>query len=214
MAGSTKEYTGGEAVVSYDAKRCIHAAECVHGLPGVFNPDARPWINPDGAPVEELAQVVARCPTGALRLTFRDGRAAEGPPAANTASVCADGPVYLRGRLTVADAEGTISLQETRVALCRCGASRNKPFCDGSHEQAGFKDPGKVSGKIETMAPGGALKLTLIKNGPVQADGVLEIAGSEGTPGYRGRQCWLCRCGASKNKPFCDGSHNGIGFKA
>jgi len=140
MSGKVHEYEGQSVVVTYDAKRCIHAAECVHGLPGVFDPKARPWVAPDAAGADELAEVVARCPTGALHLTRRDGGGAEAAPGENTITVEADGPLYAAGDLEVVDAEGSVLLTDTRIALCRCGASKNKPFCDGSHWDNDFRD--------------------------------------------------------------------------
>ena len=84
-------YEGCGCAVTYDVKRCIHAAECVHGLPSVFDSKAKPWIRPEGAEVDELAAVIQRCPTGALKLERSDG-AAEAVPTANTATLTPDGP--------------------------------------------------------------------------------------------------------------------------
>jgi len=81
---STRDFEGKEVVISYDATRCIHAGECVRGAPAVFDPEARPWIAPDRADGEQIAQVIRRCPTGALTLRFRDGRVAEMPDALAT----------------------------------------------------------------------------------------------------------------------------------
>lgn len=139
MSGLPRGYSGREAVVPYDGKRCIHAAERVRHLPAVFIPGARPWINPDGASAERLGEVIARCPTGALHLSFKDRRTAEMAPTENTATARADGPLYLRGLVTIVDVHGDILQEDTRVALCRCGASKNKPFCVGSHQRIGFK---------------------------------------------------------------------------
>ena len=113
-----RPYRGSELTVEYDARRCIHAAECVHGLPGVFDPKRRPWIDPDGGQAAAVRAVVSRCPTGAL---------------------VADGPLYVRGNVAVEDAEGRSVTRDVRMALCRCGASKNKPFCDNSHVDIGFR---------------------------------------------------------------------------
>ena len=124
--------------VAYDPGRCIHAAECVRGLPTVFDPQARPWVQPEHAATEAVADVVERCPTGALTYERTDGGPAEEPPAQATVQILADGPIAFHGtvRLTGPDSETDASY--VRVALCRCGASANKPFCDGSHATAGF----------------------------------------------------------------------------
>ena len=132
-------YSGEKVAVSYDVRRCIHAAECVHGLPEVFDPGRKPWIDPDRADAEQLLQVIMRCPTGALHLERSDGDQAEPKPEQNTAIVERNGPVYLRGDLELVTLEGEVLLKDTRIALCRCGASENKPFCDGSHVRVGFE---------------------------------------------------------------------------
>lgn len=136
-------YEADDIVVEYDAKRCIHVGECVRGLPRVFDPQRKPWVDPELGAAAEVAAVVERCPTGALHYTRRDGGEAEAPDGENTGRVCADGPLFLRGRIRLELPGGQV-LEDTRVALCRCGASRDKPFCDGSHTEAGFSDPGRM----------------------------------------------------------------------
>ena len=140
MKSKILHYSGEKAAVSYDVRRCIHAAECVHGLPDVFDPGRKPWIDPDRAEAEQLLQVIMRCPTGALHLERSDDEHAEPTPERNTAIVERNGPVYLRGDLEIVTPEGEVLLKDTRIALCRCGASENKPFCDGSHVRVGFKE--------------------------------------------------------------------------
>ena len=98
---STRDYVGKDVTIRYDARRCIHAEECVHGAPAVFDPQAKPWIQPDNASVEHLVNVVARCPSGALTLHAPDGTSLEAPPESNTAAVQARGPIYVRARVTV-----------------------------------------------------------------------------------------------------------------
>jgi uncharacterized Fe-S cluster protein YjdI len=132
-------YDGDEITVQYSVTRCIHAAECVRGLPAVFDPNRRPWIDPNAASAEEIAAVVQRCPTGALHFVRKDGGEAEAEPEENTITLVPDGPLYLHGNIEIQHSDGTVLLQDTRVALCRCGASKAKPFCDGSHTQAGFQ---------------------------------------------------------------------------
>ncbi|MEU5937297.1 (4Fe-4S)-binding protein [Micromonospora sp. NPDC047187] len=70
-----KAYKGQKITVTFEARRCLHAAECVRGLPEVFDTDQRPWIRPDGAEAERLAEVVRRCPSGALQYELVDGGA-------------------------------------------------------------------------------------------------------------------------------------------
>jgi CDGSH-type Zn-finger protein/uncharacterized Fe-S cluster protein YjdI len=208
-----KVYKGQGVSVSFDARRCIHAAECVRGLPAVFDPTARPWIQPANGTADEVVAVVARCPTGALQASRDDGAAAEAPQR-NELRIVADGPHHLRGDIEIRDAAGKVLARETRMALCRCGASSNKPYCDGSHAGSGFKDDGVcAAGELQPLAAG-PLTLTLRPDGPVQCDGPVVMVDVFGEAVAVVQQAWLCRCGASKNKPYCDGSHKAIGFKA
>ena len=101
-----------------------------------------------------------------------------------------------------------------RAALCRCGASSNKPFCDNSHEKIEFKDFGAVGKSgVTTGVTGGVLKITPLKHGPLLVKGKLTMLSGSGRNAWQGDSVALCRCGASKNKPFCDGSHTESGFK-
>ena len=138
-------YNSGDIVVTYEVRRCIHAEECVHGLPAAFDPKRKPWVDPEAAPAAEVARVIERCPTGALQYERKDGGPQESPPPTNRIRIAADGPLYLLGRVLVDGADGQTVVRDTRVALCRCGKSGLKPFCDGSHGKSGFKDAGIVS---------------------------------------------------------------------
>ena len=135
-----REYVGDGIAVQWDAKRCIHSRECVSGMPGVFDPQARPWINVNNAAgrADELAEVIQRCPTGALHYRRLDGAPGETAGASVRVVAQRDGPLYVRGDLEIKDANGAIIHKDVRVALCRCGVSSNKPFCDNSHVEAGF----------------------------------------------------------------------------
>jgi uncharacterized Fe-S cluster protein YjdI/CDGSH-type Zn-finger protein len=141
-----KQYTGARITIRYDGHRCQHFEECVHGAPLVFDGSQRPWINPDGDPnVEHTAAVIRRCPSGALHYTLVDGPAEE-PDPVTTVTPVVDGPLLVRGDLRL-DCGSAGTVAETRAALCRCGQSSNKPFCDGSHERTGWRsepveDPG------------------------------------------------------------------------
>ncbi len=212
MADKIRSYEGEDITVTYSVRRCIHAEACVHGLPGVFDPNRRPWIDPDQAAADDLAEVVMLCPTGALQFTRKDGGAEEPIPDQNTVTIDPDGPIYLHGNIEITLPDGSVHT-DTRVALCRCGATKNKPFCDNSHKDIEFKDPGRFQ-RVQVMPQkddaGGPLKVRLSKNGPLLIQGPLELVGSEER--VRGGQAVLCRCGGSANKPFCDGTHNKIGF--
>lgn len=209
-------YEGEEVLVEYEARRCIHAEECVKGLPGVFERDRRPWIDPDQASAAEIIEVVGRCPTGALRANSREGALEGASPATNTLQVLPNGPLYVEGKLELTETDGDLR-KEYRIALCRCGESRNKPFCDKSHVEAGFTDDGSLGDATLTPAEGGdvdPLVLSTVNNGPVLFRGPLEIRGSDREVCQSGGKGALCRCGASANKPYCDGSHVGAGFVA
>jgi hypothetical protein len=111
----------------------------MRGLPQVFQPDARPWVRVDEATADEIAAVVARCPSGALHVERLDGGVIEEPAGPTTIEPQPNGPLYISGPVRILDANGVVIREDTRMALCRCGHSRNKPFCDGSHETAGFQ---------------------------------------------------------------------------
>ena len=215
MTRQTKlhRYEGRGGIVTYDAKRCIHAAACVHGLPAVFDPNAKPWVHPDGADATALAAAVARCPSGALAIERPDGHVAS-TPEINIATLTANGPAYLHGDITVVSSDG-VARTETRMALCRCGASQNKPYCDGSHTAAAFLDAGRLPADsvAGSASASGKLTVTPQPNGPVKCEGRLTIKGSDGRATATDK-AFLCRCGASGNKPYCDGTHKKIGFAA
>jgi uncharacterized Fe-S cluster protein YjdI/CDGSH-type Zn-finger protein len=140
-----RHYTNEAIDITYDARRCIHASECVRGLPEVFDTDRRPWILPSGASADAIAAVIERCPSGALHYARRDGGAAEAPSEQTTMTPVPGGPLYVRGLIQVRSPVGSLIVEDTRVALCRCGQSENKPFCDNSHSGTGF-DGGDVHG--------------------------------------------------------------------
>ncbi|MDH3271658.1 MAG: (4Fe-4S)-binding protein [Gemmatimonadota bacterium] len=136
--GKQRSYESDDITVYFDGSRCIHAARCVHGLPTVFNAEARPWIQPTQSSADEIAKVVGQCPSGALTYERRDGGPAEAVQEEVTITAAKDGPLYLRGTISVVDQDGRPVEARGRMALCRCGASKNKPFCDNSHIESGF----------------------------------------------------------------------------
>lgn len=214
MTRKIRSYEADELVVEYDVKRCIHAEECIHGLPDVFDAGRRPWIDPTKAATADLIHTIESCPTGALHYRQTDGRA-EQPSPTNTVRVEADGPLYVTGRLRIALPDGE-TIDETRAALCRCGHSKDKPFCDNSHLEAGFTDAGTIGDNGLKPPEGGeaeALEISPVPNGPILVRGPIEIRSPAGASAD-GASGALCRCGGSANKPFCDGTHSSIGFKA
>ena len=128
-----KTYSSPEITVSFDSSRCIHADECVRGLPEVFDPKARPWIRPHHASAEQIAEVIGRCPSGALQFERSDG-SSETAQTPTTFRLLSDGRLEVRGDLEFENASGEL-IHETRATLCTCGRSSNKPFCDNSHQE-------------------------------------------------------------------------------
>ena len=215
MKRKIRSYESDEIAVDYDAGRCIHAEECVKGLPAVFDAGRRPWIEPSNAgSAEELARVIERCPTGALHYRWKRTGPAEKSAHENTVRIQADGPLYVRGALRL-KLGGDEVLEDTRIALCRCGLSKDKPFCDNAHEHGGFADPGEVKqGSLKTEeSPSPVLTIEPLPNGPTLVSGRLTIEGADGSK-IEGTSGALCRCGHSGNKPFCDGTHRKVGFEA
>ncbi|MFD2110883.1 CDGSH iron-sulfur domain-containing protein [Thiorhodococcus fuscus] len=207
------DFPGEEIDVRWDGRLCIHVGECGKAKGDLFVGGREPWCLPDTTTKAEVREVIERCPSGAL--TYRDTSGEpESPPAENRLMIASDGPYYLTGDLQIEGAPDDMPGVRTRAAICRCGASKNKPFCDGSHEGAGFKDSGAVGDRGRGLpSTGGPVVVRPIKDGPVQVEGKLTIQAGSGRVAWQGENVFLCRCGASKNKPFCDGSHAAAGFK-
>jgi len=202
-------YSNANIEVTFDQRKCCHAAHCFKELPDVFDGDIDPPIRPDNASVEEIIRVVEMCPSSAL--TYRcinPSYMDEQTPAKNEAVMSPRSPLFLRGDFLVKN-EG----QMNRVALCRCGASKSKPFCDGSHFGIKFKGPAEAAeDDITEFESTGQVKLTPIENGPVAFSGKLTFKTRTGSVQYCREKGALCRCGASENKPFCDAKHREIEF--
>ncbi|UCD70034.1 MAG: CDGSH iron-sulfur domain-containing protein [Betaproteobacteria bacterium] len=136
----------------------------------------------------------------------------------NTIRPQVDGPLMVEGDAEVFAADGISIKKDANMWLCRCGLSSKKPFCDGTHNKAGFSDAATVSTdyvikKLEAGMPAANLRLTLRQDGPIHCFGDTSIVGQDGSA-WNGNQANLCRCGQSKNKPFCDGSHIAAEFKS
>ncbi len=137
--GVAREYRNEQIAVAWEPDLCIHTGNCVRGLPAVFDPQARPWVAIDAATADEIAAIVQRCPTGALHFRRLDGGPQEPAPAETTIAARPNGPLFVRGNLRIVGEDGQLIREDTRLALCRCGHSDNKPFCDGSHRRVGFR---------------------------------------------------------------------------
>jgi CDGSH-type Zn-finger protein/uncharacterized Fe-S cluster protein YjdI len=203
--------------VTWSRKRCNHVADCVMNLPTVFEPGRRPWVDATQASADAVARVVARCPTGSLHFERSDGGSPEPVPGANTVLVSRNGPNYLRGDLELVDERGDVRLRDTRVALCRCGLSQNKPLCDNAHIGAGFREPGALAEPERVEDPGAEgtrLRAIARENGPIELLGSFAISSADRKTFLSGTRTKLCRCGQSSAKPFCDGTHKRVGFKS
>ena len=143
-------YKGRDVEVSFDLAQCTHIGECLRRRPDVFALERRPWIAPDAAPVDALVSVIERCPSGALQYHRVDGGAEEEGPKPPQITPIRNGPLLVRGRIEVRHEDGTVEVMP-RAALCRCGQSANRPFCDNTHLRVGFRAAGEVI-RIELSA--------------------------------------------------------------
>ena len=203
---------GKQATIHFNARRCIHSRNCVLGRPDVFMPNVQgEWIHPENASAAELLELAHNCPSGAISVSHPDGSRMEMPPAVNTLRLRENGPLALHAEAEIAGNEKGL-----RFTLCRCGASRHKPFCDGNHVEAGFAASGEASPREfkPLDVRNGPISIDPTPDGPLHLSGNLEIVTGTGKTINKVMETWLCRCGASKNKPYCDDSHKTIGFKS
>lgn len=209
------EYRGKQATVTWDGKLCIHIGECGRAKGDLFVGGRKPWCDPDLSPNADVQEIVQRCPSGALSVEFADGSVSEVAAATNSIQVSYKGPLFVTGDLAIEGAPTEVPGLKFRAALCRCGQSKNKPYCDNSHESAGFQDYGAVGERGDAANDnGGTLQINFAKDGPVLVNGNLCVKSASGREAWHGKKAALCRCGASNNKPFCDGQHKKIGFKS
>ena len=211
LVDGVEHIEGRDMTLIYEGKKCIHSRFCVTGAPDVFLANVvGPWIHPDAMPVDALVEIAHVCPSGAIRYRRKDGKPEESAPPVNLAAIREAGPYAFRGELTIAGKSAY------RATLCRCGASKNKPYCDGSHHEVNFAASGEPpTGAADMLAVrNGPLTVEPQTDGPLQVRGNLEITSGTGRVVARLQQARLCRCGGSANKPFCDGTHTRIGFKS
>lgn len=212
MSDGIETYRGKHLLLRFEGKKCIHSRSCVLSQPAVYRANVEgPWIDPDGASVDAVTETAHACPSGAISYERTDGGPSERPAAVNVARVRENGPIALQGAIEIEGSGACL-----RATLCRCGASQNKPFCDGSHVGAAFVASGEpATGKVDALeARDGTLRVVPGLDGPLLVEGNLEVLSGTGRAILRTQKTWLCRCGASKNKPYCDGSHAKVGFKS
>jgi CDGSH-type Zn-finger protein/uncharacterized Fe-S cluster protein YjdI len=203
---------GKHLTLLYEGKKCIHARFCVTYAPNVFLANVKgPWITPDAVSAESLVEVAHACPSGAIRYRRKDGKPEEAAPPVNLIAVREAGPYAVRADLRLNGQSGSY-----RATLCRCGASKNKPYCDGSHHAVNFDATGEPpTGQADMLAVrNGPLAIDAEVDGPLRVRGNLEITSGTGRVVARVEQARLCRCGGSAKKPFCDGTHARIGFRS
>jgi CDGSH-type Zn-finger protein len=131
----------GKGITIFDNRAlCSHAGLCTDELASVFRHRETPWIHPDGAAVEKIVAQIRKCPSGALSYAI-DGAEAEPSQRPPMVTVTDDGPYAVTGGIELLGVKFGDGASAEHYTLCRCGASKNKPFCDGSHWEVGFKDP-------------------------------------------------------------------------
>ncbi len=206
---------GEHLTLIYEGKKCIHSRFCVTGAPQVFLANVvGPWIHPDAIEVAKLVEIAHACPSGAIRYRRKDGAPDETAPPVNLISIRENGPYSVRADLVL---DGDSASAGFRATLCRCGASKAKPFCDGSHHEIEFTATGEPATTTDTdmlAVRDGELAIDPLTDGPLRVRGNLEITSGTGRVVARVQQAKLCRCGGSSTKPFCDGTHQRIGFRS
>jgi uncharacterized Fe-S cluster protein YjdI len=143
MKDITKKYSNGEVTVVWQPSVCIHSAICWRGdssLPEVFNPAEKPWIKIDAAQTNRIVEQIKKCPSGALSYFMNnDFEKNTEVNAESIVEVSPNGPLLVYGNITVKDSLGNTTQKNKVTAFCRCGASSNKPYCDGTHRKINFE---------------------------------------------------------------------------
>jgi CDGSH-type Zn-finger protein/uncharacterized Fe-S cluster protein YjdI len=196
----------------FEARRCIHSRGCVLSRPDVFVPNVEgEWLHPERASAAEIAELAHNCPSGAIRYRRLDGGPEEQAPKVNLVRLRENGPLAFQADLRIAGQAPAL-----RATLCRCGASKSKPYCDGSHTAAGFQATGEPAvGKLADLARrDGPVEVIPSRNGPLLVKGAIEVVSGTGRTVGKMTSTALCRCGGSSSKPYCDGTHAKIGFSS
>ncbi len=209
---SSDEASSDDITIRFDTRRCIHSRQCVLNAPRVFLANVKgPWLHPETDTVEHLVHVAQSCPSGAITYDRLDGGDPESAPEVNTINIRENGPYAFRATLNIDEQRPAY-----RATLCRCGKSKNKPFCDNTHREIEFEATGEP--KTVPSEPleirGGELHVIPVKDGPLKVRGPVEICSGTGRTVSRTQYVKLCRCGGSANKPFCDDTHLRIKFRS
>lgn len=137
--GKLKEYSNGEVTVTWEPEKCIHSAICVKGLPNVFQPNEKPWVKIDSVSTEAIVSQIKQCPSGALGFYMTNTNDKTSETMETKVEILENGPLLVYGTLKVTHKDGSSETKNKTTAFCRCGASANKPYCDGAHVNAEFK---------------------------------------------------------------------------
>lgn len=147
MKEATIKYSNGEVTILWKPKLCIHSGKCWKGEDGliaVFNPAHKPWIDPMGANTERIIEQIKKCPSGALSFEMNRDETKETVKvdvnSFNEVIIEKNGPLIIKGTITITDQNGNITQKKGSTSFCRCGLSQNKPYCDNSHEDSDFKE--------------------------------------------------------------------------
>ncbi|WP_306114184.1 MULTISPECIES: CDGSH iron-sulfur domain-containing protein [unclassified Roseovarius] len=132
-------YEGAEVTVTYNPLLCSHAAECGRLASHIFNPEQKPWVQPDKGAVAEVEAVITACPSGALALKRPDGAREHRLAERCDVTIEKNGPYWVQNVKSPVGAQGQ-GMSSKKYVLCRCGLSGNKPYCDGTHRDAGWQD--------------------------------------------------------------------------
>lgn len=139
VADRLDTYNGKEIIIRDNRGICSHAATCSKELPTVWRTGVEPWIDPDGESAQDMISIIRRCPSGALSYE-QDGKIEDNYSDTPEIQISRNGPYRVRGGVTLEGVDRAEGVSLEHAVLCRCGASNNKPFCDGRHWYAGFKD--------------------------------------------------------------------------
>ncbi len=139
LKDKVRDYIGKDITIHDNRSVCSHDTVCIKNLPSVFKKDARRWIDPDGASVREIIETIEQCPSGALSYSIGE-RCCKELDREPKLIVAKNGPLEIQGGILLKDDMNSIPESKEHYTLCRCGASKNKPFCDGAHGNIEFDD--------------------------------------------------------------------------
>ena len=141
MGEIVKEYSNGELTVVWKPRKCIHSEICVKTLPMVYRPKEKPWIQAEKASTEDLMKQIDKCPSAALSYYTKNNieNNQETMNEETKVEVMPNGPLLVHGQLEITATDGQKEIKKRTTAFCRCGASGNKPYCDGEHNKVGFE---------------------------------------------------------------------------